>query len=317
MRRFLSIITDAVPPLFDSYVMVDWSAAAAPRQGKDSIWIAWLNRDSGVLLENPPTRAAATARLAGLLDSQPGRVLAGFDFPQGYPAGFAARLAPGRADWTGVWAGLAARLNDRDDNSNDRFLMAGAINTQLAGEAGWPFWGCPQGRSVPALHPDKRAWREGPPSLAEYRIAEARTKGVQSTWKLTGVGSVGSQVLTGIPRLEQLRHHPNLAKRIRIWPFETGLVPISRLAADAIIFAEIWPSLYPRDDHPIRDAGQVSATVRAFAAFDEAGDLGALFGGDPYLSARERLIVEREEGWILGVRDTPPPRPPRPNRAAS
>ena len=144
-------------PLFDSYVMVDWSAAAVPRLGKDSIWIACFDRGGAMLLENPPTRAEATARLTELLLARPGRVLAGFDFPHGYPAGFAARLAPEQPDWAGVWASLAARLNDRDDNGNDRFLMAGAINTQLAGEEGWPFWGCPQGRMVPSLFPDKRA----------------------------------------------------------------------------------------------------------------------------------------------------------------
>ena len=31
-------------PAFDSYIMVDWSAAAVPRRGKDSIWIACVDR---------------------------------------------------------------------------------------------------------------------------------------------------------------------------------------------------------------------------------------------------------------------------------
>ena len=130
---------------------------------------------------------------------------------------------------------------------------------------------------------------------------------MQSTWKLVGVGSVGSQVLTGIPRLEQLRHA--LAPRTRVWPFETGLVPLTDLSAGEVIIAEIWPSLYPRDEHPVRDAGQVAGTVRAFAALDEAGELSVLFGGDPNLTIEQRHLVEREEGWILGVLAAPPPRP--------
>ena len=31
-------------PLFNAYVMVDWSAASAPRLGRDSIWIAVAER---------------------------------------------------------------------------------------------------------------------------------------------------------------------------------------------------------------------------------------------------------------------------------
>ena len=31
-------------PLFDAYVMVDWSAAAVPRLGRDSIWLCHLSR---------------------------------------------------------------------------------------------------------------------------------------------------------------------------------------------------------------------------------------------------------------------------------
>ena len=31
--------------LFDAYVMVDWSAAATPKLGKDGVWIGVLKRD--------------------------------------------------------------------------------------------------------------------------------------------------------------------------------------------------------------------------------------------------------------------------------
>ena len=52
-----------MPPLFDAYVMVDWSAATRPVRGADSIWWALVMRQDGVLAlvrrENPATRAAA------------------------------------------------------------------------------------------------------------------------------------------------------------------------------------------------------------------------------------------------------------------
>ena len=49
-----------VAHVFDAYVMVDWSAAAVPATGADSIWIASAERRDGALpppsLDNPPTR---------------------------------------------------------------------------------------------------------------------------------------------------------------------------------------------------------------------------------------------------------------------
>ena len=61
-------------PLFDAYVMVDWSAAAAPVTGRDSIWIgAFARTRHGIerlVLENPATRAEATRRLCGVVSRE-------------------------------------------------------------------------------------------------------------------------------------------------------------------------------------------------------------------------------------------------------
>ena len=81
-------------PLFDTYIIVDWSAARTPKTGRDSIWICRLGA-GGETVANPPTRHAARELLAAMLASAMAngeRVVAGFDFPFGYPAGFAARL---------------------------------------------------------------------------------------------------------------------------------------------------------------------------------------------------------------------------------
>lgn len=51
--------------LFDSYVMVDWSASSRSRQGRDSIWVAVVHRRAAhdpdrTVLDNPATRHAGS-----------------------------------------------------------------------------------------------------------------------------------------------------------------------------------------------------------------------------------------------------------------
>lgn len=298
-------------PLFTRYLAVDWSAAARPARGKDSIWIAEAARraDGGVrrtLLENPATRAEATRRLieiaADRLDAGE-RVLIGFDFPFGYPDGTARALGlAGGLEWRKLWAAVGDLLEDRDDNSNNRFEAANALNRRLTDEA-FPFWGCPDSRAAPHLKARGRR-PHGPDDLAERRLVERRVGRTKPVWQLYGNGSVGSQALTGIPRVWAIRTHATLAFRAQIWPFETGLSDAPR---GQLILAELYPSLVEPDPLPDKpkDAGQVSAIARALARRDDAGGLGPLFAGDPALTPAERAAVEREEAWILGVTDGP------------
>ena len=146
-------------PVFDAYVMVDWSAAAVRATGADSIWIASAERRDGALpppsLDNPPTRQGASALLADRLSDlvARGRVtLVGFDFAFGYPAGLARRLRGEGADWRGVWKEIAARVRDSDSNANNRFEVAAALNERISGGA-FPFWGCPARAAGPLLSP--------------------------------------------------------------------------------------------------------------------------------------------------------------------
>ena len=72
--------------LFDSWLIVDWSAAGTPRRGRDSIWLALAGPEGGCRLWNPPTRSDAEDLIAGLLATERDagrRVLAGFDVPFG------------------------------------------------------------------------------------------------------------------------------------------------------------------------------------------------------------------------------------------
>jgi precorrin-8X/cobalt-precorrin-8 methylmutase len=299
-----------VTRLFDAYVMVDWSARAVPRTGRDSVWLATVERDdtgpTTERLANPATRRQAVAALVDLLSDLIARdrtTLVGFDFAFGYPAGFAGRLRPDAPTWTTVWKELAARIRDGDDNANNRFVIAARLNERISGTA-FPFWGSASAVAEDCLSPTRPAgYGEG--SLDEFRITERQRPGPQSTWKLAGAGSVGSQTLLGVAHAHALRHHPWLADAVRVWPFETGLVALTPPPAGGwrVILAEIYPSMLTVTPQPgeVKDAAQVRSLARHFAALDATGELAPLFAGPPQLSADDRRIVEREEGWILGI----------------
>ena len=285
--------------------MVDWSAAASPRKGKDSIWWALLRRKNGKVRlthrENPSTRHAATKRLANVLSAitdEGDRVLIGFDFPFGYPSGTAKRLGMPGLPWRHMWQAIADDLDDAPDNANNRIDIAERLNERLSGEP-FPFWGNVREEERPHLVRRGRR-RHSANDLAEWRLCDTRAKTTSSVWQLAGKGSVGSQVLTGIPRLLELRTDPRLAMISHIWPFETGLRHDPR---PQIIFAEVYPSLVAPapERNPVKDARQVRTIAAHFATLDETDDLGALFAGDPALTPAERTIVETEEAWILGA----------------
>ena len=298
--------------MFDAFVMVDWSAATVPRTGRDSIWICWHARD-GEKLQNPPTRHAAKSILADWLGAamQRGeRVLIGFDFPFGYPSGFAARLGLSGPPWRAVWDEIAGLLHDSEKNGNNRFAIAAEFNQRVS-NACFPFWGCPPRFETPFLGPKHhRAHESG--GLAERRLVDLHIPSAQPCWKLLGSGSVGGQALTGIPVVRALRDDPRWIDRVRIWPFETGLQAPEQ---GAVVIAEVYPSLWavsPADGEP-KDAAQVRSVARFFADRDRAGVLAALFAGDPSLTPEQRLRVEAEEAWTLGVtaaRQRPIPVPP-------
>lgn len=299
-----------MPPVFDAYVMVDWSASAEPGVGANSIWLCCMERIDGTVklreLVNPPTRTFARAQLADMLSDLIARdrvTLAGFDFCFGYPAGFAARLRPDAPDWRGVWKELKARFGDDDEAARSRFAIAATLNERLSGRA-FPFWACPASFHSEFLN-HTRPEGYGAGSLAEKRLAERHLPTTQPAWKLFMAGNVGSQTLLGIPHLFALRHHPWLDSETRVWPFETGLRRLDRPGPGdwRVLLAEVYPSMVKAVVPPggVKDAEQVKALAEHFAALDQAGRLGPMFAGDGTLTTAERAVVEREEGWILGA----------------
>src|SRR5206468_3922611 len=194
--------------MFDAFVMVDWRAATVPRTGRDSIWVCWHDA-AGERLVNPATWHAARALLADWLATARAkgeRVLMGFDFPFGYPAGFADRLGLSGPPWRAVWDEIARLVSDDEQNSNNRFDVAAALNERISGGK-FPFWGCPAVPSRHSLGPKHHHGHEQN-GLAERRLIDEYMKGAQPCWKLLGAGSVGGQVLTGLPVVRALRDDP-------------------------------------------------------------------------------------------------------------
>ena len=292
-------------PLFDLFVMVDWSSANVPTRGKDSIWAATLDvrNERETVVNHPTRREAFDATHALLCDATGSRVLVGFDFPYGYPAGFAAALglAP---SWRSVWDELARLVGDDARNLNNRFDVAAVLNGRLGGGPG-PFWGCPRDREDERFSTHKRhAFPLG--GLLEYREAEARLRAMGrrafSVWQTCYAGSVGGQAIVGIPVLAHLVGAPALARRTEVWPFTTGFVADPTGGrAHAVVHAEIWPGAIDVDRalHPVKDAAQVLSLCRWAAGLDAHGELGRLFA--PELSPDVAAVAVAEEGWVLGV----------------
>ena len=304
--RFMGTPRPSRQALFHTHIVVDWSARSKPspaRPCKDSIWWAVARGGDMREPEYARTRHDAIERLAmlaaGELDADR-RVLVGFDFLFGYPAGVA-RHVTGTASALALRDWLDERIEDEEDNANNRYDIAAEINRTYPGLG--PFWG----RPAHWPHPDvptrasDRSRREGHPP--ERRIADRRAAGAKTVWQLAYAGSVGSQVLLGLPALKRLCAHPSIAGRAAIWPFETGL----RAPDTPLAIAEVYPSLLRQEirarkrEGEIPDAAQVRVNAEAFARLDEAGGLTPLFEGAPDLAPDERCRIEREEAWILGL----------------
>lgn len=291
--------------IFQTVVVADWSAANAPsprKPSKDAIWIA-VARDGRA---GPPayhrTRAGALAALAGLFAAEADagrRVLAGFDFPFGWPRGLAARVT-GRAEGPALWDWLAEAVTDGPGNASNRFEVAARINGLFPGVG--PFWGRPASLDLPGL-PARGSDRDGRAHPPERRHTEALIRAAQPCWKLFTTGSVGSQALVGVAGLARLRRDPRLAGRTAVWPFEGGFAP----AEAAVTLAEIYPGLIDpavkrrlAAAGGIKDAVQVTLLAEALWRLDAQGRLAEALAA-PLAEGDARRDAAREEAWILGL----------------
>jgi hypothetical protein len=300
--------------LFDAYIMVDWSAAAKPTLGANSIWIGILAKDARLKLQfkavNIDTRLKARAFLEDMvakLTRRGDRVLLGFDFPLGYPAGTAKALGldlSTRAPWEAMHAHLSSKLKDKADNSNARYAIAAGMNYAIS-KGPYPFWGAPARDVVSTLASTKPDFTGQP--LPELRLAESNLRDrklgqPKSVWQLAYTGSVGSQSLTGIPHVHALREAwPNA----RIWPFETGTGELTEddLQGVEVVMAEIYPSLVKAkaEKGETLDEVQVREIARHYSQVDEKGLLGSMFSTGKSLDEGKIEQIQAEEGWILGL----------------
>ncbi|MBI5940970.1 MAG: cobalamin biosynthesis protein CbiG [Caulobacterales bacterium] len=297
--------------LFSAYVMVDWSAAATPRTGKDSIWIGVIKRDIRFRptfeAHNPATRDEAMKVLGEVLADlrrRNERALVGFDFALAYPEGTARALDLKVKDWSGLWAFMAANVVDKPTNVNNRFAVAAKMN-RLMTDQPWPFWGCPANDAQRWLSTTKpTADASGLPQFRRAeKLVQLKAKGTKSVWQVFGNGTVGSQAIVGIPRVKALADP--LGDKARVWPFQTGWKTLTPADVDGLeaVIAEVSPVVAEARPEPgeVPDRAQVRALCEHFLKLDEAGDLGAAFGPGAGAEPEVVAVVESEEGWILGI----------------
>lgn len=290
---------------FDRIAVLDWSAAAKPRRGRDSIWLGLMEAPQGASptdspgprAENIATRAEAEDRLRALIRETLAagqRLLIGADFAFGFPAGFA-RALTGTAGALAVWDYLAQRVADTPANRSNYREVAAGMNRAFAGAG--PFWGNGARAEVADLPRQKPAL---PAGLAEFRqtdLAGREAGGApKPVWQLAGTGAVGAQTLTGLAVLQRLR--TEFGAKVAVWPFEAA-----EAARAPVVLAEVYPGLLSAEVKAFRalnpgmvmDEAQVRALTLALANLN-AGDALA-----PLFTAPAPGDILREEGWILGA----------------
>jgi precorrin-8X/cobalt-precorrin-8 methylmutase len=324
---FLGLGCREAMSLFDFYIMVDWSGGARRRGGRsDTIWIAHGSRIADEpLTESPFSRTEAVRLIHSLLVNEvesKRRVLVSFDFAYGYPIDFAAALqaATGKSDrvlpWLMVWQYLNEQIKDdegtaqgtKPNNRSNRFEVANKINALLSPDpkVAGPFW-CASPEAAYSYIPQRR-----PPEpfqtaqgyvIKGLRLADKRARS-GSPFRLFGTASVGSQSLTGIARLHELRNNAKLDAVSAVWPFETGWATKAKWLPKhvSILHAEIYPSV--RDPLPdeIKDRGQVRAMWQWARDLDRENLLWREFCRPIEVEpgSKEDMAIQLTEGWILG-----------------
>lgn len=279
----------ASPPGFDTVLIVDWSAGKRrpARPSRDAIWLGVARGGAA----DPPVycrdRVEAETWIAEFFaaEQEAGRrVLAGFDFPFGYPAGFA-RTVTGSDHPMAVWSWLEARISDDPEGQNNRYVIAEELNGMFDGPG--PFWGKPNEVNWAGI-PYRKAGITYD-QVPEKRQCDLVAKASSTCFQLAFPPTVGGQILMGLPMLWRLRQMPG----VQAWPFEEW-------QEAQIVLAEIWPGLIEdtvrqaQQDDPdaIRDQLQVQLLATALSRITPDA-LGTMMIDVP--------AEAMEEAWILGA----------------
>lgn len=266
---------------FDTILVAGWSAGESgpARASKSAIWLGLVREGTASEPRHFRTRVEAEAWIAELIDSERAagrRLLAGFDFPFGYPAGLA-RALTGRDEARAVWGWLADRITDTPGGENNRFDVAGELNRALPGG------------------PDRKdgiAFE----AFAERRACDRAAGAEPGPFELAAPTAAGSKALVGLPMLARLAARPGVA----VWPFDD-------CSAAPVVLAEISPGLIEpavaaameraraegADPDPVRASVQVRLLSRALSRLPGDDLRAMMMTGLPPEAA--------EEGWILGA----------------
>lgn len=274
--------------VFDTILIADWSAGkrAPVKPSKDAIWLGVAR---GGVTEEPVycrSRAEAEEWMVSFFQAEMAagrRVLAGFDFPFGYPTGFATKVTRSD-DPLALWSWLAERIDDQPNGANNRYAVAEELNALFDGPG--PFWGKPSEDRWPGI-PYRKAGITYD-QVAERRACDLIASASSSCFQLAFPPTVGGQILMGLPTLWRLRQENGVS----VWPFDPW--------ADApVVLAEIWPGLIEpavkaikTQEGAIRDRDQVRLLSRA---------VSRLTPDELTLMMTELPDAAREEAWILGA----------------
>ncbi|MBZ0271902.1 hypothetical protein K8I61_07675 [bacterium] len=233
----------------------------------------------------------------------------------------------GKPAWRIVWDAIEDELDDDigtlpgriATNRSNRFAVASNFNARVArGNSTGPFW-CQANKgeftNIPQCRPDPPFAAQSRETKDGLRLTDRRAEST-SPFRLFGTGSVGSQILTGIPRLAALRFDEGLAKCSSVWPFETGWAAGEDWPGRdiRIVHAEIYPTIREQDDDlnklscgepgekPIKDRRQVRTMWHWAKRLDSDNKLWREFAIPHGIApgSREDEAIRSEEGWILG-----------------
>ena len=197
-------------------------------------------------------------------------------------------------------------------NRSNRFDVANEINALLSQspKASGPFW-CASTEAAYLYLPQDRPGQPFQTAqgflIQPLRLTDQRARS-GTPFRLFGTASVGSQSLTGIPRLQNLRLDPKFAARSAVWPFETGwAIKANWLPKSvSILHAEIYASVREPKADSIKDRGQVRSMWEWARDLDRQDLLWFEFSrpAEVDLGSKEDIAIQLTEGWILGASPT-------------
>jgi hypothetical protein len=245
---------------------IKWSGAAKSRSAARAIKIATIEDGVAEIIDG--LDRSETVDFINALGDRSGQATVGIDFGFGLPAWYCREGGFDKA--SDVWAYMAQLAETHGDES------------QWPREhLGFPFWG-PNIRPRPNLSRRDMWFRS-----TEEIVRNTTGMPPQSTFRLAGQGSIGSQSVRGMPHLLDLRDHG-----WSIWPFDEP---------DRKTVVEVFPSAY-----------RVVAQTKWLKSYAEA-DLISLMDSELDLDSSVRYELEREgrvvsallAAWLIW-RDTEP-----------